>query len=177
MPIASGVRSMPSVETKYFGTLPYAQESVFDFPQGLPAFEEEKTFVLIEAPQGEKAQGDEPAATPLVFLQSLTRAGLCFLAFPILAVDKDYQLAVAPEDLEDLDLDAGLQPALGSEVLVLALISLHDELLATANLMAPIVLNLKTRRGLQAIRRDSRYSHEHPVSGRPAGKSASEQIC
>ncbi|MFZ0337758.1 MAG: flagellar assembly protein FliW, partial [Terracidiphilus sp.] len=159
---------MPSVETKYFGTLPYVEESVFDFPQGLPAFEEEKTFVLIEAPPGEKAQGGEPESTPLVFLQSLTRAGLCFLAFPILAVDKDYQLAVAPEDLEDLDLDAGLQPALGSEVLVLALISLHDELLATANLMAPIVLNRKPRRGLQAIRRDSRYSHEHPVSGRPA---------
>jgi flagellar assembly factor FliW len=168
---------MPLVETKYFGTLPYAQESVFDFPQGLPAFEEEKTFVLIEAPQGQKAQGDEPEGAPLVFLQSLTRAGLCFLAFPILAVQEDYQLAIAAEELEDLELDAGRQPVLGSEVLVLALISLHDELLATANLMAPIVLNLKTRRGLQAIRRDSRYSHEHPVSGRDASESASEQIC
>ena len=48
--------------------------------------------------------------------------------------------------------------------MVLALVSLHDELLATANLMAPVVLNVKTRRGLQAIRRDSRYSHEHPVA-------------
>ncbi len=167
---------MPSVETKYFGTLPYVQDSVFDFPQGLPAFEEEKTFVLIEAPPGQKAQGDEPEGAPLVFLQSLTRAGLCFLAFPILAVDKNYQLAIAAEDLEDLELDAGRQPVLGSEVLVLALVS-HDELLATANLMAPIVLNLKTRRGLQAIRRDSRYSHEHSVSGRHAGETASEQIC
>lgn len=168
---------MPSVETKYFGTLPYAQESVFDFPQGLPAFEEEKTFVLVEAPQGQKAQGDEREGAPLVFLQSLTRVGLCFFAFPILAVDRDYQLAIAAEDLEGLGLDAGHQPELGSEVLVLALISLHDELLATANLMAPIVLNLTTHRGLQAIRRDSRYSHEHPVRGPQAGHNASEQTC
>ena len=36
---------MPSVQTKYFGTLSFAEESVFHFPQGLPAFEEEKRFV------------------------------------------------------------------------------------------------------------------------------------
>jgi flagellar assembly factor FliW len=153
---------MPSVETKYFGTLPCAAESVFDFPRGLPAFEDEKTFVLIEAPRGEG----------LVFLQSMTRASLCFVAFPIQLVDQNYQLAIAPEDLEDLGLDAGCQPVLGGQVLVLALLSLRDELPATANLMAPIALNVKTGRGVQAIRRDSRYSHEHPVAVRPAGEEA-----
>jgi len=33
----------------------------------------------------------------------------------------------------------------------------------TANLLAPVVVNLKTRRGLQAIQVDSSYSHQHPV--------------
>jgi flagellar assembly factor FliW len=145
---------MPSVETKYFGTLPCAAESVFDFPRGLPAFEDEKTFVLIEAPRGEG----------LVFLQSMTRASLCFVAFPIQLVDQNYQLAIAPEDLEDLGLNAGCQPVLGTDVSVLALVSVRDGFLASANLMAPIVLNVRTRRGLQAIRRDSRYSHEHPLA-------------
>ena len=65
---------MPAVETKYFGIVSYAEESAVLFPQGLPAFEEERGFVLIDAPEG----------APLVFLQSLARAGLCFLAFPIL---------------------------------------------------------------------------------------------
>jgi flagellar assembly factor FliW len=167
MPIASAFKRMPSVETKYFGTLPYTEESVFDFPQGLPAFEEEKAFVLIKTP--EKA--------PLVFLQSLARSSLCFLAFPILVVDKDYRLEIAPEDLEDLGLDAARQPAPGTEVLALALIALHDEFLATANLMAPIVLNLKNRHGLQAIRRDARYSHEHPVAARTVQERAAEQTC
>src|SRR5271155_3955364 len=153
---------MPSVETKYFGNLAYAEESVFNFPQGLPAFEEEKAFVLIEASQ----------QAPLVFLQSMARPSLCFVAFPILVVDKNYQLAIAPEDLEDLGLDPGRQPALGAEVLVLALISLRDQFLATANLMAPIALNVKTRRGLQAIRRDARYSHQHPVAAQPVSEGA-----
>jgi flagellar assembly factor FliW len=149
---------MPSVETKYFATLSYAEDSVFDFPDGLPAFENETRFVLIEVPE----------SAPLVFFQSVTRADLCFVALPILIADQHYQLAIAPEDLEHLLLDPRRQPALGAEVTVLALLCLQAKFVATANLMAPIVLNLKTRRGLQAIRRDSRYSHESPVVVEPA---------
>ena len=144
---------MRSVETKYFGTLPCAEESVFEFPIGLPAFEDERAFVLIETAE----------SAPLVFLQSLTRANLCFLAFPIQIVDRDYALAIAAEDLAALDLEIGRQPMLGSEVVVLALVSLDDEFVATANLMAPVVLNVKTRRGLQGIRRDRLYSHQHAM--------------
>jgi flagellar assembly factor FliW len=159
--------AMPSVETKYFGVLPYTDESLFDFPQGLPAFEDQKGFVLIQSP--EKA--------PLVFLQSVARASLCFVALPVQLVDKNHQLAIAPEDLEDLALETRRQPVVGGEVMVLALVSLHGEFLATANLMAPIVLNVKTRRGLQAIRRDTRYSHEYPLSGQAVHQSTEAEIC
>jgi flagellar assembly factor FliW len=147
---------MPSVQTKYFGTLSCREEAVFEFPQGLPAFEEEHGFVLIEIPEH----------APLVFLQSLTQSALCFLAFPILVADRGYRLAVSAEDLASLELDGATQPQLGREVLVLALVSLHEGFSATANLMAPVVLNLKTRRGLQAIRQDSLYSHQHPIDSR-----------
>ncbi|HUA17455.1 MAG TPA: flagellar assembly protein FliW [Bryobacteraceae bacterium] len=144
---------MPSLETKYFGSMEYREESVYEFPHGLPAFESETRFVLIERPENK----------PLVFLQSLSRPNLCFLALPIWAIDRDYQLEISPEDLEELSLGPERQPALGSEVLALALISLHDNFSPTANLMAPVVVHLKTRQGLQAIRQDSRYSHEHPI--------------
>jgi flagellar assembly factor FliW len=147
---------MPCAETKYFGTLAYDEVSVFEFPLGLPAFENEKQFVLIESAEH----------APLVFLQSVSRPSLCFLAFPVLVLDHNYQLEICREDLEVLDLSFDRQPKLGSEVLALALVSLHDGFSATANLMAPIVVNLKTRRGLQAIRQDSLYSHQHPIEPR-----------
>ena len=147
---------MPSVETKYFGTLSCREEAVFEFPHGLPAFEQEGRFVLIELPEH----------APLVFLQSLLQPALCFLAFPILVAARDYRLEVSAEDLAALELDPGRSPELGRDVLVLALVSLHDGFSATANLMAPIVVNLKTRRGLQAIRQDNLYSHQHPLEPR-----------
>ncbi len=149
---------MAQVETKYFGTMSYEEAAVFEFPLGLPAFENEKRFVPIELAEH----------APLIFLQSLAQPALCFLAFPILVVDRDYRLAVAREDLAALELAADRQPELASEVAVLALISLHDRFSATANLMAPIVVNLKTLRAVQAIRQDSVYSHQHPIEPRPA---------
>lgn len=157
---------MPLIETKYFGTLSHTEESVFDFPQGLPAFEAEKHFVLIE----------QPERAPLVFLQSVARASLCFLALPIQVVDRNYELAIAAEDLETLELQTHRQPVLGAEVTVLTLVCLHDQFLPTANLMAPIVLNLKTRRGLQAIRRDSRYSHQYPIAGETRKANPTEEV-
>src|SRR5271168_1328239 len=108
---------MPSLETRHFGTLLYSEEAVFDFSHGLPAFEEEKTFVLIESPE----------RAPLTFLQSMTRPSLCFVAIPVQAVDPNYQLAIAPEDLAELALDERRQPAVGAEVAVLALLSLRAE--------------------------------------------------
>ncbi len=159
------------VETKYFGQLAFAEGAVFDFPHGLPAFEDEKTFVLIE----------EPEKAPLVFLQSTERPSLCFAAFPIQVVDRTYDLAISPEDLEELGLDAERQPDLGSEVTVLALITMHGKNVPTANLMAPVVLNVKRRRGLQAIRHDCRYSHAYclgaPSEATPVESTVAEEIC
>ena len=156
---------MPLAATKYFGELAYRDDAVLEFPTGLPSFEEQQRFVLIELPEH----------APLVFLQSLERPELCFLALPILVLDRLYQLDVSREDLAVLELDTALQPAIGTEVLVLALISLHDGFSATANLMAPIVVNLKTRRAVQAIRHDTTYSHEHPIQSN--GEYSAEAPC
>ena len=146
---------MSAIGTKYFGTVEFEEESVFTFPLGMPAFEDEKRFVPIEAPD----------RAPLVFLQSLETPDLCFLAFPILVIDRDYHLAVSPEDLAVLGMEAEREPRIGADVLVLALLCLHDGFPITANLMAPIVVNLATRSAVQAIRHDSMYSHQHPVPG------------
>jgi len=147
--------------------MPYSNGIVYEFPHGLPGFEEEKRFLLIEAPHG----------GPLVFLQSMRQASLCFVAFPIRILDESYELAVAPEDLEELGLDSTRQPDPGAEVMVLALLSLDGKAMPSANLMAPVVLNLKTRRGLQAIRRDSRYSHQYSLGARTLDRRATEEAC
>lgn len=144
---------MPLFATKYFGTLECENTDLFHFPQGLPGFEERTSFVLLNLPKRK----------PLVFLQSTDHAQLCFLALPILVVNPQYDLSVSIEDLSILKLNLNCQPQIGTDVIILALLSIADGQAATANLLAPIVLNLGARLGAQAIRCDFRYSHQHPV--------------
>lgn len=155
---------MPQVATKYFGTMSCDEEAIFEFPFGLPGFGDERRFIFIERREH----------APLIFLQSLRLAGLCFLALPLQIVDTHYRLAVSPEDLAALELNPERQPLLASEILALALVSQQDGFSATANLMAPIVVNLRTRRALQAIRRDSHYSHQHPVLAQRSEKGSGQ---
>jgi flagellar assembly factor FliW len=144
---------MPQTATKYFGSIEYQEADAVQFPCGLPAFEDESQFLILES----------PASAPFVFLQSLRLPSLCFLALPVPVVDPEYQLALSDEDLHTLGLEPGRQPRIGDEVACLAVIVAPENRPITANLLAPIVINTRGRRGVQAIRSDSIYSHKHAV--------------
>ena len=153
---------MPSVLTRDFGLLDTDTSAELHFPLGLPGFASEKSFVVIE----------QTASAPLVFLQSTTTSSLCFLAIPVLQIDPDYQIGMSLEDLRAIgciETENACQPVLGSEVLCLTILSAHDDGTLTANLLAPIVVNLQTRLSVQAVRLDSRYSHQTALTqGEPA---------
>jgi flagellar assembly factor FliW len=144
---------MAQILTRQFGLLEFEASAVVEFPAGLPGFEDQTRFVLVE----------RPAVAPVVFLQSLGLPQLCFLAVPIAEVDPAYNLAMTPEDLRQLGLDDQRQPPQGDELVCLALLSAAEDGPLTANLLAPVVINLRARLAVQAVRMDSRYSHLHPL--------------
>jgi len=147
---------VPQILTKYFGAVEYQESDVVQFPSGLPAFEEERQFLTMEP----------PAQAPMVFLQSMRNSSLCFLALPILTIDPEYRLQMTPEDLHSLNLSAEHQPGIRDGILCLALIAIAEGGFISANLLAPIVIHAADRRGVQAIRVDSSYSHQHPLTGK-----------
>lgn len=160
---------MPLVQTRRFGLLECADSSILTFSAGLPGFEDQTRFALVE----------QPSLTPIVFLQSLERAELCFVAAPVEALLANYDLAMTSEDLERLALNTSRQPSPGREVLCLALLCAESNGAAasdgraakngpvTANLLAPVVVNLETRAAVQAVRADARYSHRHKLVAEP----------
>lgn len=142
---------MPSCETTHFGRLEYAPPSTLDFLEGLPGFESERQFVVVQQPQSH----------PLVFLQSLETPGLCFPALPVRVVDPAYEPRISDADRELLGFDG--QPSIADDALILALISVHEEE-PTANLLAPIVVNIGTRVAAQCVDPDMRYAHRQPLT-------------
>lgn len=144
---------MPRVMSKYFGELEYGPESVFRFPCGIPAFEDHKAFVFVEQPQNQ----------PLVFMQSLSDANLCFIGVPVFVAAPEYDLHLTPEDLASINLPLDQSPRIGEDVLCLALVTISEGCDPTVNLASPIVLNLQTRQGIQAVQPASDYSYRHPL--------------
>lgn len=142
---------MPSCLTKYQGEIEYAEEAVLRFASGPFGFEAETRFLLLEV----------PSAHPIAFLQSLSTPELCFISLPVFVVDPNYRLVLTPEDRAALDLPAGRQPRVGEDVLCLVLVTVWQDRPTTANLMAPVVVNLRTHKAIQAIVAEGSYSHQH----------------
>lgn len=146
---------MPCIQTKCFGEVEYSPDEVFEFPNGMPGFENEHAFVFLE----------QSATYPLMFMQSICSPDICFILLPVLAADPHYKLRVAEEDLTALRLAAGRQPRIGKDVLcgVLVCAASEDRTGPTANLLAPILVNLKRQIGIQAIQTQTSYSYRHPL--------------
>jgi flagellar assembly factor FliW len=144
---------MPVIESPHFGAIDYTEDKVLDFPYGIPAFHDQTRFLALERPE----------TAPVIFLQSLSTPELVFMTLPVTLIEPGYRSDVGPEDLEALGLDASRQPIEGAEVLTLAVITVDDQRVATANLMAPVVVNLATRRAVQAVQPDCGYSPRRPL--------------
>jgi len=114
------------------------------FPHGIPAFETETRFRLIDR-------------QPLLSLESESNPGLSFLLLPVALIEPDYRLAISAEDRETIGASDE------SPLMCLAVITAAEDLPPTANLLAPVVINLDNQRAVQAVRSDSVYSHKKAI--------------
>jgi flagellar assembly factor FliW len=142
---------MPCCRTRYFGTAEFDNDAVIAFPEGLPGFSGETEFLILQ----------RQAEYPLVYLQSAHTPDLCFLALPVLTVDNNYLLELSLEDARILG--TSTVPRIGEEVLCLVLVAVREGE-PTANLFAPIVVNLATRAAAQCFLNASQYSHQHSLA-------------
>ncbi len=152
---------MARVLTKYFGWMEIPEGTALEFPAGLPGFDQERSFVCVR----------NERHLPVLFLQSLQRPELCFLAVPVRHLDPEYPVDLGVEERRLLGLREGGGPE--GEVETLALLSVREGEAATANLLAPVVVNPANRRAVQAVRRDRRYSSREPL----VRQEKEERIC
>jgi len=145
------LQPMPRVNSQNFGAIEFIQGEQFVFANGLPGFPQETEFLPVEVPE----------QLPLLYLQSLRTPELCFAALPVKCILSDYELSTKAEDLACIGLNACVRP--GPEMLCLALLCFGPDGTAAANLRAPIIINVRTRRGAQMIQNEDRYSIRFPL--------------
>jgi flagellar assembly factor FliW len=130
-----------NIDSPRYGSLDVEPSRIIEFPRGLAGFEDCRRFTLFH-PEPESAQTD--AAPRYFILQSLDDPGVAFhIADPAL-FDFTYEITLSDEDTAMLQIT---DPAQTAVVVILTKESAGQPL--RANLNAPLVINLESRRGLQ----------------------------
>ena len=135
------------VETERFGTVEIDEQEILRFPFGLPGFEHLKDFFLVPVPKN-------PA---FVWLQAVAEPAVAFLLADPFLFFPDYAVDLGEPEA------AVLQAGRPEELSVYVVVTIPPEGVRemTANLLAPVVLNLRSRLGLQVILDGSGYTTRH----------------
>ena len=136
------------IKTERFGEITCSRDEILFFPRGIPAFEDKHEWIL--------AGSDDSA---IRWLQSLDDGALALPVTSPDAIQPDYNARI-PED--ELKLVGSFNPA---ELALLIVVSIPEDAPwdMTANLRAPILINIKTRKAVQVIALNEEYPVRHIV--------------
>ena len=146
------------IQTSRFGNFEVDDKDPIHFPQGMIGFPEEKQFVLLR-------HRDDSA---IGWLQSTTNAGL---AFPVVSIDA---LAVVYPTIAASPLP-GTPSQEADPHAVMAVLCASSGQPATVNLLAPIVVNVRSRKGAQILLEGTTFSTNEPFVLRNLPPIAAEQ--
>lgn len=138
------------IETVTWGSLEVAEDQLYHFAKGIPGFEDETEFALIDREEG-----------PFVYLQSMKDKELAFLLVDPFIFYPDYEFELQTADTEELKLD--------QHILVRCIVTLKEQIeKSTINLLAPIVLNPAERLGKQVVLHQNTYQTKHSLWPEPS---------
>ena len=136
------------VQTSRFGPVNLQDEDIIEFPEGILGFNDLRKFVLL----------DDPNDEIFAWLQSCE---IPQLAFPVLEPElfsQAYQLSLTKHDLERLELTKQ------EKIRSFAIITIPDDpTQMTANLKAPIVINIEKRIARQIVLQDNNLAIREPI--------------
>ncbi len=138
------------IETSRFGALTVDEQEILSLPEGLIGFPGLTRFVLLRHKEG----------SPFFWLQSLEDGDLAFVLLDPLLLKPEYALKLHPEDTALLGLET---PDNSVQAWAVVNIGRQAPPEITANLLAPLVINTRTRLGKQVVLFDSPYAIRHPV--------------
>jgi flagellar assembly factor FliW len=134
------------MKTKYHGEINIEEKTIFTFEQGIPAFEEEKEFVLLSLD------------VCFSVLQSVHTQHVAFVVADIFMMKRDYDIDLPDSVVEQLQLQSAQDVHLYGIVTVLEPFSQ-----STINLKAPVVINKKNCLGKQVVLNDNKYETKTPL--------------
>lgn len=156
---SSKQQEVVSFKSTRFGEFQVPAETVIEIPSGIIGFPRATRYVMLE---------HKP---PFSWLHSIDDPNLAFVVVDGFEFGQQFDVKPPIGD-KDSDLKED------DEYAILIIVTVRsDPRLTTANLKAPVFVNMRNRRGVQIIIDDPRYSTRFPLwSEEPATAPAGEQV-
>ena len=124
------------IETRAFGPIEIDEQQILNLTEPMPGFPGHRRFAIL----------DPDPESPFKWLQSVEREELCFLIADPRQFFPEYTVEVQSAALRDLEIAEGTAAAVAVVLNVP-----EDPTQATANLLAPIVINATRKLARQVI--------------------------
>ncbi|OFI06508.1 flagellar assembly factor FliW [Clostridium acetireducens DSM 10703] len=136
------------LNTKYHGIIEYSEKEIINFKKGLPGFENLKKFILFTVEENEIFS----------ILHSIEDSQVGIVVMSPFIVCKDYQFKLEKQQIKELNIKSE------KDVIALVTVTLSSNIKnITANLRAPIVVNIKDKIGEQIIIEKEDYKIKYPI--------------
>ena len=123
--------------TRNFGLIEIDDNDIIDFPEGIPGFESVKKFTIL---------GKVEEETPFHWLQGVDNTDVVFVVIDPRLIKPDY---VADVDFSEVEV-LGIEDS--EKVLMYSIVVVPDDLKKmSANLKAPIIINVDNNKGKQVV--------------------------
>lgn len=128
--------------TTYNGEINYEEKDIITIKKGIPGFKELTKFVIVDIEDNDVFK----------LIHSLEDPSLGLIILSPFEVVKDYEIKLNEEVIKELQIDKQ------DDVILYSIVTLSSDVnKITANLMAPIVINIKAKLGEQVIIENSKY--------------------
>lgn len=136
------------IETKFHGAIHIEKDQLWNFPKGLPGFENETIFTLLPI-EGNNA---------FQVLQSVNTPPVAFIVTNPYTLVEDYSFDIDDPTIELLNIE---NP---EDVFVLGILTVKQPFeTSTINLQAPLIFQMHNRTAKQMILNDNRFTTRHII--------------
>ncbi len=137
------------IETKYLGEVQIEESKLIHFKSGLPGFNDETKFVILDIPGNELMQ----------ILQSIQTPDLAFIVTNPHYYYKDYIFKLDEHIIETLNIQEE------EDLVILTIMTVQDPVhCSTINLQAPLIINSKNKQAKQYILSHDQYEMKATIS-------------
>lgn len=134
--------------TTYNGEISYEEKDIITIKKGIPGFKGLTKFVILDVEDNDVFK----------LIHSLEDPSLGLIILSPFDVVEDYEIKLNEEVIAELQIEKE------QDVVLYSIVTLNSESSKiTANLMAPIVINIEKKLGQQVIIENSKYKIKEPI--------------